>query len=232
MFGPPKPLSERLHQKLVREVSGDTFAGTAVSIGDVEPEMEVVAPAPDLLTRLSNLPLESSEQKQQRDEIRGILYAATQEAQEFLDKVIASRNKVLKAQLEEIRRRGREQQTIIDALEADRQQKEFQFHSARNHAQNCRDMLDDLQNTRFSRWDSEETREQLRKKIAAAKEAIREANEQYAHAQAAHNEAADDLSKAQGRMGEISDCEIKLRGELSGKPYRDPTTALLVLPTV
>ena len=231
-FGPPRPLSDVLHRKMVREVSGDRFAGTSVVIapgGDFDNEQEI-APAHDLLTRLANLPLEERKQKQQRDKLRSALYAATMEAQAFVDAVVESRNKALKLQLEEIRSRGRQQEAVISKLESNRQALEFEFHSARNHAQNCRDVLADLHNTRFSRWASEEDRKALAKKISAAEVALREANEDYARAQAAHNEAANDVGSAQARMGEISDTEIRLRGELSGKVYRDPQTALPVVP--
>jgi chromosome segregation ATPase len=233
MFGLQKPLTERLHQKMIREVDGEHFAGSAVAIapyGDFETEPEIAAPTHDLLTRLANLPLEDRKAKEQRDELRAALYATIMEVQEFINEVIASRNAILENQLEEIRTRGRAQQKILNGLEQDRQEKEFQFHSARVHADNCLMQLKDLRTTRMSRWASKADRAALGKKITAAELDVREANSECVKATDTHNSAAEDVAAASQRMGEISNFEIRLRGELSGKVFKDPETGLPILP--
>jgi len=216
------------------EIHGSEFAGSAVGIApsiDFEPEMHEPESS-SLVLRLQRVKPKTPEMRQHIQTLISDLTAIELASLELLAAIDGERREELENDLEEVRRRGREQQTIIDALEADRQQKEFQFHSARNYAESCRDELTSLQTVRVSRWASKADRQALAKKIAKAKDAVRQANEDMARASNAHNEAANDVGLAQARMGAISDCEIKLRGELSGKPYRDPETALLVVPAV
>ncbi len=150
-------------------------------------------------------------------------------ANELLATLDGERREELENSLEEVRKCGREQQQVINKLESDRQQLQFQFHSADRYAKNCREQLDDLRMQRVSRWASKADRDGLGKKIAKAQNAVQEANAELVRATAQHNSAAEDVRMATQRMGEISNAEIRLRGELSGKVYYDPTTALPVL---
>ena len=96
--------------------------------------------------------------------------------------------------------------------------------------ESCRDELNSLHTTRISRWASNEDRQELQKKIVLTEEAVKQANEGLVKATSAHNDAAADVQAAQKRLGEISDAEIRLRGELSGKMYKDPETGLPIFP--
>ncbi len=221
MMSYPKPFQS--------EVEGSSFAGSAVAIapsGDGDVEQEMHAPASTIISRLERVKPTTPEIQTMIDNLRAIEFAANQ--------VIAAyeteRREELDAALEEVRKEGRAQQKIIDTLEADRQQLEFQFHAARNHAENCRDQLSDLRTTKVSRWTSEADRQALRTKIAKAQAAVREANEQMARASGEHNRAADALAEAHEVMGKISNRELVVRGERSGQVYYDPETALPVLP--
>src|SRR6185437_8790957 len=120
MFGPPKPLSERLRQKLIREVDGDTFAGTAIGIEDVETEAEITMPETSLVSRLQRIKPKTPAMREHIAMMVADLMAIELAANELLSSLEGERREELKSQLEEIRRRGRQQQAVINKLESHR----------------------------------------------------------------------------------------------------------------
>ena len=215
------------------EINGSDFAGAAVEIaprGEFADEREIATPLPDLLTRLSNWPCETREQRQRRDEVRSVLCVATQEAEAFINAAIQSRNEIIEAQLEEVRKKGRAQQKMVNRLESERLRKEAAFHSANQDWKWLQDELADLRATRLSRWASKEDKQERDKKIKSAEEALKQSVIELKEAAEGQNEAAAALGEAVKVMAQISEQESRLRSQLEGRVYFDPETMLPIPP--
>jgi hypothetical protein len=223
------PQFPQLHPPLWNEVRGEDFAGHAIAIGESESEPEIASPT-DLLTRLRNLPIEDSKQREQRDDLVGILQAATMEGEAFLAEAIQKRNAILEEQLEEVRKQGRAQQKVVARLDADLSAKHHKFHEARENAKWRFEELKDVKSRQLSKWASREDRDQLQQEIRQAEVILKQANAEAVKATNARNEAAEIFGQAEKKMAAIEAHESRLRGELSGKVYYDPETALPIQP--
>jgi chromosome segregation ATPase len=219
-----------LHTPLWNEVRGDEFAGHAIALGESEAEPETSPALENLLTRLRNLPMEDSKQREKRNDLVGTLQAAIMEAEAFLTTAIQERNGVLEEQLEEVRKQGRAQQKVVARLDADLAAKHHNFHKARENAKWRFEELKDVKSRRLSKWASREDRDQLQQEIRQAEVILKQANAEAVKATNARNEAAEIFGQAEKKMAEIEAHESRLRGELSGRIYYDPETALPIQP--
>jgi chromosome segregation ATPase len=235
-----KPLTQRLHEAR----GGGSPLGMSLhpqNFGMVAPVAQPppIPTVPDqrsnlteesLYDQLVNLPVETEKDRQMRSELLGPLFEAETAALEFIEAVRTKRLANLETTLEDFRDAGREQQAKVNAMEESRQQLQMAFANLLGKKESLMSALHELSDAPISRWASKSQRAAREQKIEAGKERVRKINAEIAEATTEHNAAAQALEPERARMKEISDAEIRCRGELSGQVYRDPSTMLPIFP--
>lgn len=235
-----KPLTQKLHE--ARGGSSPLGMSFPESFGRVAPVAQPlpIPTVPDqgrsteesAYEQLVNLRVETEGDKQSRSELLGPLWEAETAALEFIEAVRTKRLANLETTLEEIRDAGREQQAKLAAAEQESQQLQVEVMNLRGKSESLIGDLQELADAPLNRWASKAERKSRDQKIATAQEKVRLINSEIAQATTEHNQAAQELEPLRAEMKKISDAEIRIRGELSGQVYRDPSTMLPIFPTV
>ncbi|MGH9572636.1 MAG: hypothetical protein ACRD40_03780 [Candidatus Acidiferrales bacterium] len=231
MFGPEKPLSEVLYQRHLSQMQPTPFPGPSAPFEATDGrggETVIHVTEPSLQDRLWSLKISDPELKKRRRELLSALAVATSEAKTFLETFAERRHAELEEELEGIRKRGREQEKAIEALTTDQQNKFVTFQNLRNRAEELKGKIVDAQWVPVGRFAGKAERDKLQRKIDGLQEQLNDLGGQMSLASQEHNEARMALEEAHKVMQQISNDEVRCRGELSGAPYRDPETALMV----
>ena len=235
MLNMPKPLSERLYQR----VTAEPFAGRVHQAAPVARRSssivieEAASPVPGLIERLQNLQPQSSSLRKQRENLLSMLRPLIDEAEELEAAILEEQQAHLRAQLDEVCGQGRQQQEIVDGLSRQLQHAELDVRRAMGRAESARDAVEALarmeaNGSNLPKWPRKEEIEKWDRRVSAAADKMKRAADDSAAAMQERERVKGDLTEAARKLDAISKQATRLEGQLSGESWTDPEYGLVV----